>query len=96
MYATSSGQCWALTTDCPVPGPVPTSPANHDYRPGFAAPLMAKDLRLAADAARSGGVRAELGLRAAELYQAYAQGSGAEADFSGIVRDIRQQSGGQA
>ncbi|AJC60646.1 MULTISPECIES: 3-hydroxyisobutyrate dehydrogenase [Streptomyces] len=96
VAATSSGQCWALTTNCPVPGPVPTSPANHDYRPGFAAPLMAKDLRLAADAARSGGVRTELGLCAAELYQAYAQGAGAEADFSGIVRDIRRRSGGQA
>jgi 3-hydroxyisobutyrate dehydrogenase len=96
VASTASGQCWALSVNCPVPGPVPTSPANRDYRPGFAAPLMAKDLGLAADAARSGGVRAELGLRAAELYAAYAEGAGAAEDFSGIVRTIRDQSGDQA
>ncbi|WP_328687841.1 3-hydroxyisobutyrate dehydrogenase [Streptomyces phaeochromogenes] len=89
VASTSSGQCWALTVNCPVPGPVPTSPANHDYRPGFAAPLMAKDLGLAASAARAGGVNAELGLRAAELYSEFAQGAGAHEDFSGIVRVIR-------
>ncbi|MFH9968098.1 3-hydroxyisobutyrate dehydrogenase [Streptomyces mirabilis] len=96
VASTASGQCWALSVNCPVPGPVPTSPANCDYRPGFAAPLMAKDLGLAADAARAGGVRAELGLRAAELYAAYAQGAGTAEDFSGIVRTIRDQSGEQA
>ncbi|GAX58816.1 3-hydroxyisobutyrate dehydrogenase [Streptomyces olivochromogenes] len=96
VASTASGQCWALTVNCPVPGPVPTSPANRDYHPGFAAPLMAKDLGLAADAARSGGVRAELGLRTAELYAAYAAGTGAAEDFSGIVRTIRDQSGEQA
>ncbi|MGW4982515.1 3-hydroxyisobutyrate dehydrogenase [Streptomyces mirabilis] len=95
VASTASGQCWALSVNCPVPGPVPTSPANRDYRPGFAAPLMAKDLGLAADAARAGGVRAELGLRAAELYAAYAEGAGAAEDFSGIVRTIRDQSGDQ-
>lgn len=92
VASTASGQCWALTTNCPVPGPVPGSPANRDYRPGFAAPLMAKDLGLAADAARAGGVNAELGLRAAELYAAYAEGAGAERDFSGIVAAIRERS----
>ncbi|MFJ7071191.1 3-hydroxyisobutyrate dehydrogenase [Streptomyces sp. NPDC098781] len=93
VASTASGQCWALTVNCPVPGPVPGSPANRDYRPGFAAPLMAKDLGLAANALREGGVRAELGLRAAELYAAYAEGDGADEDFSGIVRTIRKQSG---
>lgn len=93
VASTASGQCWALTTNCPVPGPVPGSPANRDYRPGFAAPLMAKDLGLAADAARAGGVRAELGMRASELYAAYAEGSGTDQDFSGILTTIRQQSG---
>ncbi|UGQ11717.1 3-hydroxyisobutyrate dehydrogenase [Yinghuangia sp. ASG 101] len=95
VASAASGQCWALTVNCPVPGPVPGSPANRDYRPGFAAPLMAKDLALAANAATAGGVRAELGLRAAELYAAYAQGAGADEDFSGIVRTIRKQSGDQ-
>ncbi|MGW2228650.1 3-hydroxyisobutyrate dehydrogenase [Streptomyces formicae] len=90
VASTASGQCWALTANCPVPGPVPTSPANRDYRPGFAAPLMAKDLALAASAARAGGVPAELGLRAAELYAEYAEGGGADQDFSGIVTTLRR------
>ncbi|WP_079127401.1 3-hydroxyisobutyrate dehydrogenase [Streptomyces sp. TP-A0874] len=92
VASTASGQCWALSVNCPVPGPVPASPANHGYRPGFAAPLMAKDLGLAANAVRAGGIRAELGLRAAELYASFAEGSGADQDFSGIVREIRAQS----
>ncbi|BDH12377.1 3-hydroxyisobutyrate dehydrogenase [Streptomyces hygroscopicus] len=89
VASTASGQCWALTVNCPVPGPVPGSPANRDYLPGFAAPLMAKDLGLAANAVRTGGVRAELGLKAAELYAAYAAGAGADEDFSGILRALR-------
>ncbi|MEV7196254.1 3-hydroxyisobutyrate dehydrogenase [Streptomyces sp. NPDC093510] len=89
VASTASGQCWALSVNCPVPGPVPTSPANRDYRPGFAAALMAKDLGLAANAIEGGGVRAELGLKAAEVYQAYAEQVGASEDFSGIVRTIR-------
>ncbi|MFJ8057904.1 3-hydroxyisobutyrate dehydrogenase [Streptomyces sp. NPDC096142] len=93
VVSTASGQCWALSVNCPVPGPVPASPANRDYRPGFAAALMARDLGLAANAARAGGVRAELGLRAAELYAGYAERGGAGEDFSGIVRTIRDRSG---
>src|SRR4029079_15333957 len=53
VASAASGQCWALTTNCPVPGPVPTSPANRDYQPGFAGALMAKDLRLALNAPES-------------------------------------------
>ncbi|MFD9407908.1 3-hydroxyisobutyrate dehydrogenase [Streptomyces sp. NPDC059989] len=93
VASTASGQCWALTVNCPVPGPVPTSPANRDYRPGFAAPLMAKDLGLAANALRAGGIDAGLGLRAAEMYAAFADGAGAGQDFSAIVRAIRERSG---
>lgn len=93
VASTASGQCWALSVNCPVPGPVPASPANRDYRPGFAAALMAKDLGLAANAARAGGVRAELGLRATELYAGFAERGGAGEDFSGIVRTIRDRSG---
>jgi 3-hydroxyisobutyrate dehydrogenase len=47
ISAKASGQCWSLTTYCPVPGPVPTSPANRDYAPGFTAAMMLKDLKLA-------------------------------------------------
>ncbi|MFF4102031.1 3-hydroxyisobutyrate dehydrogenase [Streptomyces sp. NPDC001903] len=89
VASTASGQCWALTTNCPVPGPVPASPANRAYRPGFAAPLMAKDLGLAANALRAGGIDAGLGLRAAEMYAAFAEGAGADQDFSGIVNTLR-------
>ncbi|MDT0472167.1 3-hydroxyisobutyrate dehydrogenase [Streptomyces sp. DSM 41014] len=92
VASTASGQCWALSVNCPVPGPVPASPANRDYRPGFAASLMAKDLGLAANALRAGGIHAELGLRAAELYEQYAERAGSAEDFSGIVRTIRERS----
>ncbi|MYR76104.1 3-hydroxyisobutyrate dehydrogenase [Streptomyces sp. SID4925] len=95
VASTASGQCWSLSVNCPVPGPVPTSPANRAYRPGFAASLMAKDLGLAANAAREGGVHAELGLRAAELYASYAEHVGDTEDFSGIVRTVRDRSGAE-
>jgi 3-hydroxyisobutyrate dehydrogenase len=85
----ASGQCWALTTNCPVPGPVPTSPANNDYRPGFAGALMAKDLGLAAQAIALTGADARLGLHAQEIYAAFAEGDGAGQDFSGIINAIR-------
>ena len=65
---TASGQCWALTTYCPVPGPVPTSPANRDYQPGFATDLMLKDLTLAADAVASTGAASVLGGPAREAF----------------------------
>ena len=53
VASTSSGQCWSLTSYCPVPGPVPASPANRGYQPGFAAALMLKDLKLAQEAAQA-------------------------------------------
>ncbi|MFI6910419.1 3-hydroxyisobutyrate dehydrogenase [Nonomuraea sp. NPDC050394] len=92
VASAASGQCWALTTNCPVPGPVPASPANHDYRPGFAGALMAKDLGLAASAVHAHGVSAELGLHAAQIYAAFAEGEGAGQDFSAIVNTIRERS----
>lgn len=91
VASTSSGQCWALTTNCPVPGPVPASPANRDYAAGFAAALMLKDLKLAADAAREAGALLELGPQAAALYEAFvAKGAGAQ-DFSAIINAIRSE-----
>ena len=89
VASTSSGQCWALTTNCPVPGPVPTSPANRDYAPGFAGALMAKDLGLAAEAISATGVAAEFGAAAEEVYRRFAAGEGAHLDFSAIIGDIR-------
>lgn len=85
----SSGQCWSLTTYCPVPGPVPASPANRDYKPGFAAALMLKDLGLAQAAAGELGANTPLGAAALELYRAYAAEHGG-ADFSGIIQQLRE------
>ena len=89
VASTSSGQCWSLTTYCPVPGPVPTSPANNDYKPGFAAALMLKDLLLSQDAANSAGAATELGKHAAEIYQKFVDAGQGGTDFSGIINTIR-------
>lgn len=89
VASTSSGQCWSLTTYCPVPGPVPTSPANRDYKPGFAAALMLKDLKLAQEAAQSAGAATPLGAEATQLYALFnALGQGGT-DFSGIIKFLR-------
>jgi len=85
----SSGQCWSMTSYCPVPGPVPTSPANRDYAPGFTAAMMLKDLRLAQDAAKTAGANTPLGADAAKIYAAYAEGGEAGRGFSGIIRYLR-------
>ncbi len=92
VASAASGQCWALTTNCPVPGPVPASPANRDYQPGFAGALMAKDLKLALNALESTGVAARLGPLASEIYDTFAAEGGAGRDFSGIITDIRDKS----
>ncbi|WP_187971368.1 3-hydroxyisobutyrate dehydrogenase [Aquibium microcysteis] len=89
VASTSSGQCWSLTTYCPVPGPVPTSPANRDYKPGFAAALMLKDLRLAQEAAAAAGAVTPIGAEAAQLYALFNAQGGADADFSGIIEFLR-------
>ena len=92
VASASSGQCWSLTSYCPVPGPVPASPANNGYKPGFAAALMLKDLKLARDAAASVKVKAALGAHAAEIYDAFARAGHSAMDFSGIINLIREQS----
>ena len=85
----SSGQCWSLTTYCPVPGPVSTSPANRDYQAGFTAAMMLKDLKLSQDAAKTSGTKTELGADATRLYSQYVASGEASRDFSGIIRFIR-------
>lgn len=86
----SSGQCWSLTTYCPVPGPVVTSPANNDYQPGFAAALMLKDLRLSQEAAGDAGAVTPLGAHARTIYEAFAKDGHGALDFSAIVRHLRE------
>ncbi len=85
----SSGQCWSMTTYCPVPGPVPTSPANRDYQAGFAADMMLKDLRLAQEAAKASGAQTPLGANAERIYSSYSSSGEGARDFSGIIRFIR-------
>ncbi|MDH7788161.1 3-hydroxyisobutyrate dehydrogenase [Ochrobactrum sp. 19YEA23] len=93
VASTSSGQCWSLTTYCPVPGPVPTSPANRDYKPGFAATLMLKDLKLSQEAAKSAGAETPLGAHAEAIYSLFdSEGHGGD-DFSGIINHLREKSG---
>ena len=85
----SSGQCWSMTSYCPVPGPVPTSPANREYQAGFTAAMMLKDLKLSQDAAKNSGTKTELGADAARIYSQYVASGEASRDFSGIIRFIR-------
>jgi 3-hydroxyisobutyrate dehydrogenase len=89
VASTSSGQSWSLTAYCPVPGPVPASPANRDYKPGFAAALMLKDLKLAQEAATSAGAVTPLGAQAAQLYALFAAAGHSGEDFSGIINFLR-------
>jgi len=92
VASTSSGQCWSLTTYCPVPGPVATSPANAGYKPGFAAALMLKDLKLAQQAAEESGADTALGRHAAEIYTSFDNEGHAGMDFSGIIQAVRARS----
>jgi 3-hydroxyisobutyrate dehydrogenase len=89
IASTSSGQCWSLTTYCPVPGPVPTAPSNRDYAGGFATALMLKDLKLALTAAQSSGATTPLGAEAAQLYSLFAAKGHGGVDFSGIIQMLR-------
>ena len=89
VASTSSGQCWSLTTYCPVPGPVPTSPANNDYKPGFASALMLKDLKLSQEAAQAVGASTPLGAAAAQLFGLHNAWGEGGADFSGIIHLLR-------
>ena len=92
VASASSAQCWALTSYCPVPGPVPASPANNSYKPGFAAALMLKDLKLANAAADSAKVKNAIGAHAAEIYQHFADEGHSALDFSAIINLVRAQS----
>jgi 3-hydroxyisobutyrate dehydrogenase len=85
----SSGQCWSMTSYCPVPGPVPASPANRDYKAGFTAAMMLKDLKLAQTAARATQATTPLGAGAAAVYERFVDNDGGSVDFSGIIRYLR-------
>jgi 3-hydroxyisobutyrate dehydrogenase len=92
ISSTASGQCWSLTSYCPVPGPVPSSPANRDYQAGFTASMMLKDLKLAQNAAASAGAATPLGANAAALYSMFEAAGSGGTDFSGIIKMLRGRS----
>jgi len=87
ISSVSSGQCWSMTSYCPVPGVGPVTPADNGYQGGFAAGLMLKDLNLAIEAAAGAGAKVELGDHARAIYESFAEDS-AEMDFSGLIRDL--------
>jgi len=86
VVSTASGSCWSLVNYCPVPGPVPTSPANRDYQAGFTAAMMLKDLLLAQQAAAGVGASTPLGAEAAQLFTLFTNSGNAAKDFSGIIK----------
>jgi len=86
IASTSSGQSWAMTSYCPVAGPVPASPANRDYQPGFTAAMMLKDLLLAQQASAAAGAATPLGAEAAQLFSLFVNSGNAGKDFSGIIK----------
>ncbi|MGG7535756.1 3-hydroxyisobutyrate dehydrogenase [Rhizobium sp. 12,4] len=91
VASTSSGQCWSINTYCPVPGPVPTSPANNGYKPGFAAALMLKDLKLSQEAALASGASTPMGAEAAQLYALFEKQGNGGRDFSAIIEMFREK-----
>ena len=86
ISSTATARCWSLNDYCPAPGPVPAAPSNRDYKPGFAAALMLKDLRIAMEAARSSGAATPLGAHATQIYTMMDLAGQADLDFSGVIR----------
>jgi len=89
IASVSSGQSWSMTSYCPVPGVGPVTPADNDYRGGFATALMLKDLRLATDAAAAAGSPVPMGDRARDLYEALAAAGEGDRDFSAMRPFLR-------
>jgi 3-hydroxyisobutyrate dehydrogenase len=93
VASNSSGQSWALTNYCPVPGFVPSAPSNNQYKAGFASALMLKDLKLAQEAASTAGATTPLGAAAAQVFAMHNAWGEGGADFSGIIHLIRGRQG---
>jgi 3-hydroxyisobutyrate dehydrogenase len=91
ISSTASGQCWSMTSYCPVPGPVPSSPANNDYKPGFSSALMLKDLRLSQEAASMTTSATPLGANATSIYEEIENLGQANIDFSGVIKLLQNK-----
>jgi 3-hydroxyisobutyrate dehydrogenase len=84
----ATGQCWSMTSYCPVPGLVPTAPSNRDYKAGFTAAMMLKDLKLSQDAAASTSANTPLGKAATDWYAQFVDGGNGNLDFSAIIKSV--------
>ena len=84
----ASGQCWSMTSYCPVPGIVATAPSNKDYKPGFSAAMMLKDLVLSQEAAVAAGATTTMGKVATEIYEKFVESGKGSVDFSGVIREL--------
>lgn len=89
IASTASGQCWSMTSYCPAPGPVPAAPSNRDYKPGFTAAMMLKDMRLAQEAARNARAATPLGGLAEEVYALMEAAGKDDLDFSAVMKLIK-------
>lgn len=94
VVSTSSGYCWSLNNYCPAPGVGPKSPADNDYKPGFAAELMLKDLLLSQAAAQSVDAATPLGAAATAFYQAFVDHGGRGRDFSAVLPKLAEMKRG--
>ena len=86
VVTNSSGQCWAISNYAPVPGLLENVPANNNYKPGFTAAMMLKDLRLSQQSAASVGLKTPMGEQATALYQAFNDDKMGGLDFSAIIK----------
>ena len=91
ISSTASGQCWSMTSYCPVPGPVPSSPANNEYKPGFSSALMLKDLRLSQEAASMTTSSTPLGANATSIYEEIENLGQENIDFSGVIKLLQNK-----
>jgi len=92
VVSTSSGSCWSTNTYCPAPGIGPNSPSDNDYKPGFAAELMLKDLNLAQQAAEMADAATPMGAKATQIYDEFVKGGGKGKDFSAILLRLAEMS----
>ena len=95
ISSTATARCWSLNDYCPAPGPVATAPSNRDYRPGFAAELMLKDLRIAMEAAQGAGAATPMGALATQVYTMMDQAGLSGRDFSGVITFLAGDQGAQ-
>ncbi|MGF1553579.1 MAG: 3-hydroxyisobutyrate dehydrogenase [Paracoccaceae bacterium] len=91
ISSTATARCWSLNDYCPVPGPAPAAPSNRDYRPGFAASLMLKDLGIAMQAAASSGTHVPMGAQATQIYTLMQLSGMSERDFSAVIKLLRAE-----